>query len=126
MFVVLSRLQTPLPALFPPHVLSLASIYFLSLLPSSPLPPLPQTPHPWIYLFEATSLEEIRIVCSWLKMLYDQQDGIASRVREEWGGLVELKGKYEVRKWLEERQQHQNGTEDAQGTTLIQEQQPKM
>lgn len=83
-------------------------------------------PHPWIYLFEATSLEEIRIVCSWLKMLYDQQDGIASRVREEWGGLVELKGKYEVRKWLEERQQHQNGTEDAQGTTLIQEQQPKM
>ena len=46
MFVVLSRLQTPLPALFPPHVLSLSSIYFLSLLPSSPLPPLPPPPPP--------------------------------------------------------------------------------
>lgn len=98
------RLQTPCPVLFQPHTLSLSSIYYLSLLPSSPLPPLPREPYPWWTLFDVT-LEEMRAVCAWLQRLYDQQNGTASRVREEWGGMGSLAKKDGIREWIRRRDQ---------------------
>lgn len=116
--------------MFPPHILSVSAIYFLSLQPDSPLPALPRDPHPWWTLFDAT-LQEMRIVCSWLAFLYDQGDagaeleggsapngassavgmdsagitaGIASRVREDWGGMIHLSTRESMRRWLDQRQ----------------------
>lgn len=92
------RLQTPVYCLYPPHVLAVASIYLTSLTSSPPIP-LPLHPQPWYTLFDAT-LPDIRSICGHIMRLY-HQNGIRGRVREEWGGLVELSDKKDVREWME-------------------------
>lgn len=99
-----SRLQTPLPALLPPHVLAVSSIYYVSLVPSPHHKPLllPRQPQPWWLLFDVT-LDEVRTACAWLCRLYDDRNGgISSRVRAEWGGCVELAKREAIRRWLEQ------------------------
>lgn len=95
-------LQTPLPALFPFHVLSVAAIYYHSIQQGHSLNRLPRSPAPWWTLFDAR-IEELRVVCAWLMRLHDEEHGTASRVRDEWGGLVHLAKKESLRKWLDGR-----------------------
>lgn len=103
-------LQTPLPALLPPHILSVAAIYYLSLRPDSPAHLLPRQPAPWWTLFDA-HVEELRMACAFLQRLYDVERGTTSRVREEWGGLVELAKKEELRRWVARRPANESGSE---------------
>ncbi|CAO1626093.1 unnamed protein product [Sympodiomycopsis kandeliae] len=95
-------LQTPLPAMLPPHVLSVAAIYYLSIQKDTIMPVLPRQPAPWWTLFDV-DVEEIHVVCAWLQQLYDDQKGTASRVRAECGGLVDLATKEGLRRWLAEK-----------------------
>ncbi|CAO1629132.1 unnamed protein product [Parajaminaea phylloscopi] len=109
-------LQTPLPAIFPPHLLAVASIYYLSSAVSPPaLPHLPLLPEPWYVLFDA-DLSELRVICAWLLRLYDGREGTASRVREEWGGCVDMGRKSDVRAWL--HRQSSNGRPSAVSAEL--------
>ncbi|PWN34657.1 cyclin-like protein [Meira miltonrushii] len=111
-------LQTTIYCLFPPHVVAVSAIYLTSTLVKVS-PPLPQQPKPWWELFDV-SREEVRIVCSHIMRLYnddpgEQSDstkptndqpyveasgGMASRVREEWGGLAEFSDRNAIRDWL--------------------------
>lgn len=70
------------------------------------MPALPLDPHPWWILFDAT-YTQLQEICACLAHLYDEERGTASRVREEWGGCVELSSKAAVRQWLEEQQKEQ-------------------
>lgn len=110
-FVSIARLQTPLPALFPPHLLAVAAIYYASIVPWANCAPLhlPRQPHPWWLLFDVT-LEEVRTACAWLCRLYDDGRGTASRVRGEWGGCVELAKKSDMRRWLDENENVEPGS----------------
>lgn len=111
-------LQTTIFCLFPPHVIAASIIYFTATYMNSS-PPLPLEPKPWWELFDV-SREEIRIVCSHIMRLYNDDPGeasenpnesdgqpyveanggLASRVREEWGGLAEFSGKSAIRDWV--------------------------
>ncbi|KAE8222026.1 hypothetical protein CF319_g4715 [Tilletia indica] len=128
-------LQAPLYCQFPPHILACAAIY-LTALTNRPEPlALPLRPKPWWVLFDAEE-EDLRIISSTLLRLYDDsgwdvperagQDrdvsdakvtlasmGLASRVRDEWGGLVELIDRKAVRDWLD-RQTSSEMTRSAQ------------
>lgn len=57
-------------------------------------------PEPWYILFDATR-SELRSVCAHLLRLYDDEFGLAARVREEWGGLADLADKKGVKEWLD-------------------------
>lgn len=70
------------------------------------MPVLPLDPHPWWILFDVTQTQ-LQEICACLAQLYDEEHGTASRVREEWGGCVELSSKTAVRQWLEEQQKEQ-------------------
>lgn len=111
-------LQTTVYCLFPPHVIAVSAIYLTSTFITSS-PPLPLQPKPWWELFDV-SREEVRIVCSHIMRLYNDDPGeqtremndiegqpyveatggLASRVREEWGGLAEFSDKNAIRDWL--------------------------
>lgn len=86
--------------MLPPHVLAVASIYYLCTINSSSSSiKLPMAPHPWYTLFDVSRCQ-LQVVCAWLRRLYDAHEGTASRVREEWGGCVDMGHKEAVRSWL--------------------------
>lgn len=89
-------LQTPVYALFPPHVLAASAIYLV--LSEEGAPSLPLDP-PWWALFDVTRAE-LRIVSSYILRLYDAE-GLSGRVKDENGGLVDLADKKGVKAWLE-------------------------
>lgn len=92
-------LQTPVYALFAPHVLAAASIY-LVMHTMKPQPAvLPLEPKPWWELFDVTR-EELRIVCAHVLRLYDAHSGLAAAVRDEWGGLADFCERAAVREWI--------------------------
>lgn len=93
-------LQTPVYVLFPPHVLAAAAIYLTSLTLST-CPALPLKPRPWWELLDV-SREELRTVSAHVLRLYgqDDQEGIASRIRQDRGGLVNFTSRTAVRDWL--------------------------
>lgn len=88
--------------LFPPHVIACASIYLLTLQPNKLHKPLilPLQPSPWWTIFDVTR-EELRVSASHILRLYDGDRGLASRVREDCGGLIDLSTKSRIRSWIE-------------------------
>lgn len=106
-------LQTPVYCLFPPHAIACASIYLLTMDNSvlhAPLA-LPLEPAPWWTLFDVER-REMRAIASHILRLYDAEDvgdqrnsrvgvGLAARVREMQGSLVELGHRGGLRAWLQ-------------------------
>ncbi|KAL9933122.1 hypothetical protein V8E36_007840 [Tilletia maclaganii] len=116
-------LQTPLYCQYPPHILACGAIY-LTALKNRPHPlALPLKPKPWWALFDVESEADLRIISATLLRLYDDSGwaeeegepagnpptlahmGLASRVRDEWGGLSDLLDKKAVRQWTERSEQ---------------------
>lgn len=97
---LVDSLQTPLFCLFPPHAIACAAIY-LATATSEPPIALPLNPAPWFQLFDVEE-EELRVMCAHILYLYDEKEGLASRVREESGGMAELLRRSHVRAWLAE------------------------
>ncbi|CAD6908701.1 unnamed protein product [Tilletia controversa] len=121
-------LQTSLYCQFPPHILACAAIY-LTALTNRPEPlALPMQPRPWWVLFDVEEEDDLRIISTALLRLYDDSGweivekngggnndddtgaevtlgsmGLASRVRDEWGGLVDLVDRRALRHWLEQQ-----------------------
>lgn len=104
-------LQTSVYCLFPTHAIACASIYLLTLDPNVLHKPLslPLEPRPWWELFDVTR-SELRAIASHIVRLYDVQKaksgtedglGLALRVRDEHGGLVELANRAGIRAWLQ-------------------------
>ena len=87
------RLQTPLPALFPPPTLA-ASAILLSTHQSSPPVALPDG---WWDLFDV-EYDDMVCVCGWILRLYERID--SGEGRRAW----KMEGKAEVRAWLAEQQ----------------------
>lgn len=105
-------LQTPVYCLFPTHTIACASIYLLTLQPNALHQPLslPLEPRPWWELFDVTR-SELRTIASYILRLYDVETasvttgtgvGLAVRVREQHGGLVELANRAGIRAWLQQ------------------------
>lgn len=107
-------LQTPVYCLFPTHTIACASIYLLTLDPNAFHKPLslPLEPRPWWELFDTTR-SELRTIASHILRLYDVQSapttaqgglGLALRVRDQHGGLVEFANRAGIRAWLQKTQ----------------------
>lgn len=92
-------------------MIACASIYLLTLQSPTfrlhdPLI-LPLEPAPWWTLFDATRAE-LRVAASHILRLYDhttgpdtKSTGLAARVQEKHGGLIDLATKAGIRAWLE-------------------------
>ena len=106
-------LPTPVYCLFPTHTIACASIYLLTLEPNAFHKPLslPLEPRPWWELFDVTR-SELRAIASHILRLYDTQSaphateglGLALRVRDQHGGLVEFANRAGIRAWLQKSQ----------------------
>ena len=91
------RLQTPLPALFPPPTLA-ASAILLSTLQSSSV----VLPDEWWTLFDV-EYDDMVCVCGWILRLYERLD--SGEGKRAW----KMEGKAEVRAWLAENGEAEGG-----------------